>query len=173
MGVLVKIFGLGMRGYPEDECVVAARGGRGERKQDTPVEDRVTARSVCGLMRAINIEAAAQHRQGSTCKVVNEGLSGSSDWLNSRQKPVKPPSSKARINSCQSMASHNDSHSSYSQRQDVSRVTLISAAGKQYKYCNGDESFSLPETLFCPSSTAAARCLQQNLIFHLNHIPSS
>jgi hypothetical protein len=98
MGVLVKIFGLGMRGYPEDECVVAARGGRGERKQDTPVEDRVTARSVCGLMRAINIEAAAQHRQGSTCKVVNEGLSGSSDWLNQRQEPVKPSSSKARIN---------------------------------------------------------------------------
>jgi hypothetical protein len=98
MGVLVKIFGLGMRGYPEDECVVAARGGRGERKQDTTVEDRVTARSVCGLMRAINIEAAAQHRQGSTCKVVNEGLSGSSDWLNQRQAPVKPSSSKARIN---------------------------------------------------------------------------
>ena len=42
MGVLVKIFGLGMRGYPEDECVVAARGGRGESKQDTPVEDGVS-----------------------------------------------------------------------------------------------------------------------------------
>lgn len=69
-----------MRGYPEDGCVVAVRGGRGERKQNTPVENGVTARSVGGLMRAINIEAAAQHRQGSTCKVVNEG--GSSDWLN-------------------------------------------------------------------------------------------
>jgi hypothetical protein len=37
-------------------------------------------------MRAINIEAA-QHRQGSACKVLNEGLSGSSDWLNPRQEP--------------------------------------------------------------------------------------
>jgi hypothetical protein len=36
----------GMRGYPEDACVVAARGGRGESKQDTPVEDGVMARSV-------------------------------------------------------------------------------------------------------------------------------
>jgi len=29
-------------GYPEDAGVVAARGGRGESKQDTPVEDGVS-----------------------------------------------------------------------------------------------------------------------------------
>jgi hypothetical protein len=164
-----------MRGYPEDGCVVAVRGGRGERKQNTPVENGVTARSVGGLMRAINIEAAAQHRQGSTCKVVNEGLSGSSDWLNSRQKPVKPPSSKARINSCQSMASHNDSHSSYSQRQDVSRVTLISAAGRSWEQNSTAmvmNHFPFPRRSFARGRCCCRKMPATNLIFHLNHIPS-
>jgi hypothetical protein len=138
-----------MRGYPEDACVVAARGGRGESNKIHQLKTGSRQDQwASGLMRAINIEAA-QHRQGSTCKVVDEGLSGSSDWLHPKARTSEPSSS--RINSCQIMASHNDSHSSYSQRQDVSRVTLISAAGRsweQYSIAMVMNHFPFPRRAF-------------------------
>jgi len=91
--------------------------------------------------------------------------------MQSGERGFKPPSLKARINS----SSHNDSHSSYSQRQEVSRVTLISAAGRnweQYSTAMVMNHFPFPRRSFARGRCCCRKMPATNLIFHLNHIPS-